>query len=111
MWKISIQYTVLVFEPMTFTTWVTFHNHQTRSPCHFVNFLGNVNYCQKFAVLDTHPTYVRTYQPMYVPTNLCTYLPTYVRTYQPKNVPTYLCTYLRTYPCTYLPIYVGNYVS
>ena len=32
MWKMSIQYLVPGFEPMTFLTWVSSHNHYTRAP-------------------------------------------------------------------------------
>ena len=32
MWKVSIQYMVLGFEPMAFRTWLTSHNHKTRAP-------------------------------------------------------------------------------
>ena len=34
--KMSIQYTVLGFEPMTFGTWVSSHYHWTRAPALFV---------------------------------------------------------------------------
>ena len=34
----SIQYTVPGFEPTTFGTWVTSHNHQTRAPALFHSF-------------------------------------------------------------------------
>ena len=30
MWKMSIQYTVLGFEPTTFRTWVSSHNHKNQ---------------------------------------------------------------------------------
>ena len=40
MWKMSIQYMVPRFEPMTFGMWVSSHNHKTRAPAPtLVNFL------------------------------------------------------------------------
>ena len=42
MWKMSIQYTALGFEPTTFRTWVSFHNHQTRDPAQRVSILCSV---------------------------------------------------------------------
>ena len=36
MWKMSIQYMALGFEPTTFLTWVVTHNHLTRAPAVFL---------------------------------------------------------------------------
>ena len=37
--KMSIQYTVPGFEPMTFGLWVSSHNHYTRAPAQGITFL------------------------------------------------------------------------
>ena len=46
MWKISIQYTVLGLEPMSFRMWVSSHNHLTRATTLYLQFL-----CANFTIL------------------------------------------------------------
>ena len=41
MWKMSIQYMVLGFEPTTFGTWVSSHDHKTRAPAQMNKNLPN----------------------------------------------------------------------
>ena len=42
MWKMSSHYIVLGFEPTTFRTWVSSHNHWTRAPAQYYKVLRMV---------------------------------------------------------------------